>query len=278
MESSNPLSNVAWTGPFNPCVHFPWLWKSDKYPDQALWGKVLLTHLETLLKDTRLGNTPKQMKSKKSTSLRSRVEDIHSLNSCDKVLLGHYCFKELLCGHYQLSSLELLAMIWTGSWKPQSNSLVACKAWGQGGVVRWVGGLWMNAAHRWLWHAEYSCSAFLHFWKSQLLLLDQVCTLWAHSSYNPTYLALEGIFVCMWPWSDISLKLCSSLCCHLAHARFTHIHNSTLMSVPTYGLPHRKYGLKIMPIPRCWWKLQLSSVCCTPLIKFQEAQNLCDMT
>lgn len=139
MESSNPLSNVAWTGPFNPCVHFPWLWKSDKYPDQALWGKVLLTHLETLLKDTRLGNTPKQMKSKKSTSLRSRVEDIHSLNSCDKVLLGHYCFKELLCGHYQLSSLELLAMIWTGSWKPQSNSLVACKAWGQGGVVRWVG-------------------------------------------------------------------------------------------------------------------------------------------
>lgn len=92
MESSNPLSNVAWTGPFNPCVHFPWLQKSDKYPDQALRGRVLLTHLETPLKDTWLGNKPEQMKKKKKTAPCHSGRVILSPNSCDNVLVQALLF------------------------------------------------------------------------------------------------------------------------------------------------------------------------------------------
>lgn len=89
MESWNPLSNVAWTGPFNPCVHFPWLWKNGKYPDQALRGRVVLTHLENPLKDTRLGNKPEQMEKTKNPETRSlqQWEDLHPPNPCDQVLI-----------------------------------------------------------------------------------------------------------------------------------------------------------------------------------------------
>ena len=112
-------------------------------------------------------------------------------------------------------------MIWTGSWKPQSNSLVVCKAWGQGGVVRGGGGLWMNAARRWLWHAEYSCSVFLHFWKSQLLPLDQVCTLWAHSHTTPpVWLLKVFLYAC-----DLDQTFLGSCAHHFAviwHMRDSH--------------------------------------------------------
>ena len=102
MESWNPLSNVAWTGPFNPCVHFPWLWKNGKYPDQALRGRVVLTHLENPLKDTRLGNKPEQME--KTKNQKPAVCSSGKISTLQTLVIkswyGCYYFKEeLLCGH-----------------------------------------------------------------------------------------------------------------------------------------------------------------------------------
>lgn len=240
-------------------------------------GKVLLTHLETLLKDTWLGNTPKQMKEQKEHSIRSRVEDIHSLSSCDKVLLSHYCFKELLCGHYQLSSLELLAMIWTESWKSQSNSLVVCEAWGQVGWWGGWGSLWMNAARRWLWHAEYSCRAFLRLQKKFSCFLLTRCTLWARSHTAPVWLLKVFLYAC-----DLDQTFLWSCAHHFAviwHMQDSHTHTHiTLMGVPTCGLPHGKYGLEIMPVFQRLMETPAVIYLLHTSYQSPGAQNLCDMT
>lgn len=177
MESWNPLSNVAWTGPFNPCVHFPWLQKCDKYPDQALRGRVLLTHLETPLKDTRLGNKPKQMK-KKKPAVCSSGEDVHSPNSCDKVLIRSlFCqgrialwmlSVDIACTWipHWLSSFELLWFGWN-KWY-LSNSLAVCEAHNPG-ILQ------INSALDVFDMQNILAGHLLASEKDQLPSLDQVC-------------------------------------------------------------------------------------------------------
>lgn len=95
---------------------------------------------------------------------------------------------------------------------------------------------------------------------------------------SPTCVVLEGIFVCVWPWSDISLKLCSLLCCHLAHVKFTHIHTILSWVFQPWAATQKIWAgnnansWMVMGTPAVIWLLH------KPLTKSQEAQNLYDMT
>ena len=115
-----------------------------------------------------------------------------------------------------------------GSLKSEHHSLRVCKTWGQDVLS-------MDAALRWFWHAEYSCSAPIGFWrKNQLLPLTQVCSLGTHSSHSPTCLALEGIIF----FSFVTLSRHFSEAVLVALLSFgtceihTHTHH-TLTGVPT---------------------------------------------
>lgn len=140
--------------------------------------------------------------------------------------------------------------------------------WGSSGLILPLGIIW---------HAAYSYRASTDFWKKSVpLFWLTVHPLCPFHTQSPTCLALEGILF-LWPWWEISLKLCSPLFCDLAHVKFIHVHTHIPYSdgLSKLWAVAQKIGAESnassCPLTADCYMLPIKSHC-------QEAQNLSNRT